>query len=973
MAMLMTDHLARETTPEQDVQLQEHLVSCENCRREFAEMQEIWRLTGEVLKQGKAPDALPPSSHAAIIAAAQEMPKEKKSNIPFWAMELAASLVLLVIVGSLLLAYNNKVRCNISGVAGGLGSEACIISDRSQTETLKGMKANAIEIGNDKESICFETPATEPPAAPEEISRKTSGRVVTKARAAAAKAVSGAEPSDVKMPDRLDIKPSISAMKMPMTQRERKSALKKAQAPSSSSTVILNQAIDQDKGSPSAFAPGATTQAAGFQLGDMKKADAPASKPVNEKQLAETEGKDNYGNLAFIDGHVQGEYAGKAGEVISEDRAKESRGNINKALPQSPMPEQHTQQIRGAAGYQHAALPTAKDAAESSVQSGLVDVRNVATGSFGMNTIPSDRTAEKGVRLEASEKTKRSLEKPEPKPVTGKSEGGKKEEDEKAAAPAKADASSFEYNKLEEKPAQKLIRLSWKLELKLWDLTTENDAKDFLKKHGITLKDGERVSVDKNSNKLEILGTVETVKALDGVISDLLKEEEKLKDLKKGLPFLNTKEKPVSTFSIDVDTASYTATRKLLLEGRRPSPDMVRPEEFINYFDYHYRSPEKGMFSVYLDAAPSAFRPQDYVLRVGVQGKELGPDENRPSAFTVLIDTSGSMSKKERLDLAIASIRMLASKMKPSDKISLLSCGAEPKTLLNGIPAGRKSLLENALDQLRAAGPTDLEKGMIAAYSLASRNYIAGGYNRVIIFSDGIVGLGSTSAEHILAEVEAARGRGITNTIIGLGGDGDESLMEKLADKGDGSYVFLDSFEEAAQLFEKQFAARFREIARDVKIQVEFNPSAVSSYRQIGYQNRQLSRADFRDDKVDAGEVGAGQSVTALYELRPGDLRGKDTNIATVRIRYKHAATLEVEEKEFSITSGDIKKSHEESGPAFVLAMVSGEFAEYLQYPGVPGLASPGAIANTLRFPLSESYSKDSKVIELERLIKSLN
>jgi Ca-activated chloride channel family protein len=311
--------------------------------------------------------------------------------------------------------------------------------------------------------------------------------------------------------------------------------------------------------------------------------------------------------------------------------------------------------------------------------------------------------------------------------------------------------------------------------------------------------------------------------------------------------------------------------------------------------------------------------------------------------------------------------------LKRDDKVSIIVCGDSAKTLAPGAFAYQKKFLDDAISQIKASGSTNLEKGIIAAYSMALEHYIPGGYNRVVIFTDGIVDTDSDNPEDILKKVAAARTKGVCNTIIAVGGDGDDRLMEALADKGDGNYVFLDSEEEAEELFKNQFAARFRVIAKDVKIQVEFNPEMVESYRQVGYENRQLSRADFRNDKVDAGEVGAGQSVTALYELRlKPDFRKKDAVIASVRLRYKNVPSLDVEEKEYYLEPGEVKRSFDNSKDNFRLAFVAGEFAEGLKYPDTPGIANPSLLKQILDAPLKNTYKNDRKAQELYKLINSL-
>ncbi len=544
-----------------------------------------------------------------------------------------------------------------------------------------------------------------------------------------------------------------------------------------------------------------------------------------------------------------------------------------------------------------------------------------------------------------------------------------------ASAKAKEGAKSYVDTDAESEP--QLKSFSFNLNLKLWDLTTASDASKFLKGKGLNVPEN-LIKVDKASNKIILQVRPGDEERLEKLFEDLRRREDDLGSFRNGIPMLETAMKPVSTFSIDVDTASYTLARKLILEGRRPEPDTVRPEEFINYFDYNYKSPEPpAVFSVKLEAAPSPFRPGSYELVVGVQSRKLGPDANKPSSFTVFIDSSGSMAQRGRMDLAKKCVELLQGQMKASDTLTLIAGGPEPEILLDRVPAKAKTVIDRAVAKLSPGGSTNLEKGVVTAYQMALRACRPGSFNRVIVFTDGIAELGARNSDAILAQVSSARARGVSNTIVGLGGDGDEKLLEKLADDGDGQFIFLDSEEEAQTAFTESFAAKFREVARDVKIQVEFNPESVARYRQVGYQNRQLAKADFRNDKVDAGEVGAGQGVTALYEMKLAAKRDpqefRENPIAVVRIRYKLPETLEVQEREFVLKGSDLRPSFEAAPDNFKLACSVAEFAELLRYPEAPGVANVGRIGDILAQPASGVYSNDQKAMELRRLLSALH
>ena len=330
------------------------------------------------------------------------------------------------------------------------------------------------------------------------------------------------------------------------------------------------------------------------------------------------------------------------------------------------------------------------------------------------------------------------------------------------------------------------------------------------------------------------------------------------------------------------------------------------------------------------------------------------------------------MAVKDRMELAKKALAMLFGKLNAHNYVSLLLCGDRTQTVFKMQPLNkynRRRLLKT-LNGITPHGVADFAKGISEAYTFAGRNYMEGASNRIIIISDGIFELNADGRLDIAARIENARKRGISNIVIGLGGDGDDKMLEHVAAVGDGSYVFLDTEREAGELFSTQFEARFREIARDVKIQVEFNPDAVKSYRQVGYKNRQLSEADFRNDKVDAGEVGSGQSVTALYELKLKSDIPKDAIVATVRIRYKKIEDMSVEEKVFYLSASDIKDQFAAAGANFKLAAFVAEFAEALRYPETKGIASLRGIADELNRLRAENYRRNLKVTELVVLVK---
>jgi Ca-activated chloride channel family protein len=531
--------------------------------------------------------------------------------------------------------------------------------------------------------------------------------------------------------------------------------------------------------------------------------------------------------------------------------------------------------------------------------------------------------------------------------------------------------SRYEYQKAPKRILKKRILLektTFTLNLKLWNLTTPKTFRKFLKFKKCPTPT--RVHINKNTGKITIWGSQATVAKIKEVMEKLQEEEKRLKDLRGGLPFIKTMTRPISTFSIDTDTASYIQARRAILRGLRPNPENVRAEDFINYFDYHYKSPVRDTFAVYPEAAPAPFRTGNYLLRIGVQGKRLGPSETSVTNYTILLDGSGSMASGNRAELAFDFLKMLVLKLKPNDRISMIVCGETPQTLFADQSGSRKAYLKKAVSSVIFHDTANFRDGMVAAYRNALRNYTPGAINKVVVISDGILNIPEKQRSQLISEIDKARRKGVSNLVIGLGGDGDDQLLESIAATGDGSYIFIDNQQDVIDLFGKHFEARFREIAKDVKIQVEFNPETVNAYRQVGYKNRQLSRADFRNDKVDAGEVGSGQSVTALYELKLTPGIAKDKTVCIVRMRYKLPQTMEVKEHSYSLTASQIRKSFENTEPAFKLAAFAAEFAEMLRYPETQGIATASGIRQLLDPLYYEHYRNDGQVAELIRLLK---
>jgi Ca-activated chloride channel family protein len=366
---------------------------------------------------------------------------------------------------------------------------------------------------------------------------------------------------------------------------------------------------------------------------------------------------------------------------------------------------------------------------------------------------------------------------------------------------------------------------------------------------------------------------------------------------------------PLSTFSIDVDTASYANVRRFLNQGTLPPAGAVRIEELINYFRFDYPQPSgDAPFSVTTELAECPWNPKHRLALIGIQGRSIDDKDLAPRNLVFLIDVSGSMTPPDKLPLVRSSMRMLVDVLAPHDRVAIVVYAGASGMVLPSTPGDQKEVIHRAIAQLESGGSTNGGAGIRLAYQVARRNFIRGGVNRVVLATDGDFNVGVTSQDELVRLIEEERASGIFLSVLGVGtGNLKDSTMEKLADKGNGNYAYLDSLHEARKVLVREAGATLTTIAKDVKIQVEFNPKTVAAYRLIGYENRVLRNEDFNDDKKDAGEIGAGHSVTALYEIVPAGAeidapsvdplryqqradptRAANTSeLATVKVRYK--------------------------------------------------------------------------------------
>jgi len=327
---------------------------------------------------------------------------------------------------------------------------------------------------------------------------------------------------------------------------------------------------------------------------------------------------------------------------------------------------------------------------------------------------------------------------------------------------------------------------------------------------------------------------------------------------------------PVSTFSIDVDTGAYSNMRRWLNQGQLPPEDAVRVEEFINYFNYDYPLPESRdtPFQVSTEIAPTPWNTQTRLLRIGIQGYKVPREQLPASNLVFLMDVSGSMNSPDKLPLLKQALTMLTGQLEARDSISMVVYAGASGVVLPPTPGNRKADILAALQKLQAGGSTNGAAGIRLAYQMAQQNFISGGVNRVILATDGDFNVGMASTEELIDLIQRKRKAGIALTTLGFGsGNYNDHLLEQLADEGNGNYAYIDRLHEAKKVLAEELSATLLTIAKDVKIQIEFNPARVSEYRLIGYENRMLNEEDFANDKVDAGEIGAGHRVTALYEI----------------------------------------------------------------------------------------------------------
>ncbi|MBA3542102.1 MAG: von Willebrand factor type A domain-containing protein [Deltaproteobacteria bacterium] len=372
-------------------------------------------------------------------------------------------------------------------------------------------------------------------------------------------------------------------------------------------------------------------------------------------------------------------------------------------------------------------------------------------------------------------------------------------------------------------------------------------------------------------------------------------------------PWVDATKDHLSTFAADVDTASYTLARRKLTDGQLPVPAGVRVEEFVNYFTYAFPPPaEITPFAVVMDAAPSPLAPGRHIVRVGVATKAKSVAERKPAHLVFLVDVSGSMNSHDKLGLAKQSLRILTNNLTDKDTVALVTYAGNSRVVLPPTGLADKARILAAIDDLTSGGSTAMASGIDLAYAQAARSLTPDSVSRVIVLSDGDANVGAHTHDEILQIIAGRASEGVALSTIGFGtGNYKDATMEQLADKGNGNSFYIDSQDAAIKIFEEQLGSTLEVVAKDVKLQVDFDPTMVARYRLVGYENRDVADTDFRNDRVDAGEIGAGHQVTALYEVEL-TAHGKQTAapIGSIRIRHKVPRGEHATEAAFPMVGG---------------------------------------------------------------------
>ena len=497
------------------------------------------------------------------------------------------------------------------------------------------------------------------------------------------------------------------------------------------------------------------------------------------------------------------------------------------------------------------------------------------------------------------------------------------------------------------------------------------------------------VSAEKNKSLLPMSAPLSAAAPADSVsgYQDVYREQyQKLA----SNPVLAVAEQPVSTFSIDVDTGSYANVRRFLNGGSLPPKEAVRLEELVNYFPYAYAPPQgDSPFGVSTELAPSPWHAGSQLLRVAIKAADLQVAELPPANLVFLVDVSGSMDRRDGLPLVQSTLKLLVEQLRPQDRVALVTYAGAAQVVLASTAGSDKAKIRAAIDQLAAGGSTAGESGIQLAYQQAQLGLVNKGINRILLATDGDFNVGISDFDSLKQLAADKRKTGVSLTTLGFGTDNyNEQLMEQLADAGDGNYAYIDNLREARKVLVDQLASTLATVASDVKIQIEFNPAQVSEYRLLGYENRALKREDFSNDKIDAGEIGAGHTVTALYEIVPVGAKGwleplhfaqgarpaaKAGELAWLRLRYKPAQQQQSKLLEVPIKAATGVDNIAQASEDLRFAAAVAAFAQQLtgaQYTGSFSLADSAALARSAKG--EDRFGLRAEFVQLVELAQSL-
>jgi Ca-activated chloride channel family protein len=472
-------------------------------------------------------------------------------------------------------------------------------------------------------------------------------------------------------------------------------------------------------------------------------------------------------------------------------------------------------------------------------------------------------------------------------------------------------------------------------------------------------------------------------------------DQSKFDDIKDN-PFMRAKDYPLSTFSIDVDTAGYSMTRRFIEGAQLPPKSAIRIEELINYFDYDYAPPNDGKpFAVHTEVGTAPWNNKHLLARIAIKGKEFPSGERPPVNLVFLLDVSGSMDSPTRLPLVKSSMKMLVNELKGTDKIAICVYAGAAGTVLQPTSCDNKEKIIAALDKLKADGSTAGGEGILLAYNLAEKNYNPQAVNRVILCTDGDFNVGITNRGELTDLITEKAKTGVYLTVLGFGMDNfNDGMLKQLSTKGNGNYGYIDTIEEAKKILVEQLSGTLVTIANDVKIQVDFNPATVGAYRLIGYENRVMRDEEFNDDKVDAGDIGAGHTVTAFYELIPpgdevdalpskdpskygpppvSDWQSSNNELLTVKVRYKLPHETESKLLEFPVTASSVKPAGKETLDFRFAASVAA-FGMLLRDSPYKGTATYSSVIEMAQDSIGQDkYSYRSKFAEMVNKAKTIS